>query len=302
VPSPLVKTVYGYHILFVEAHEAARTQPFDEVKAQLTTDYIQRNLNIAMQNLGDKALSLLRKDPMHPETVAEALGPAASVIRVDNLQAGDPIPGIGVSKELSDAVAPLRKGEITSGFVVLSGNKVAVAEVTDYQAAHPASFEEARTDARNRATQEKLQTVLNQKAKELASKAESMGGDLEKAGKALGIEVKTSMDVDRQGTIEGVGPATGIADAFTKQEGAIFGPVSVSGGDLLVGKVVAKIPANLGDLPSQTAAIRDELKQIKARNRAQIFEDGIKKRLEQEGKLKIHQDVITRIVQTYSRG
>jgi peptidyl-prolyl cis-trans isomerase D len=299
VLSNVIKTVYGYHILLVEAHEFARLQPFDEVKGQLTIDYMQRNVNTAMQNLGDKALALMRKDPMHPEKVAEAVGPAASLIHADNLQAGDPIPDIGVSKELSDAVAALRKGEVTAGFVVLTGNKVAVAVCTDYQAAHPATFEEAKTDARNRAAQEKLQTVLVQKARELESKAQSMDGDLEKAAKAMGIEVKTSMDVDQQATIEGAGPASGLPDAFTRPVGALFGPVAASG-DQLVGKVVAKIPANMADLSAQTTAIRDQLKQIKTANRAKLFEDGVKKRLQQEGKLKIHQDVITRIVQNFT--
>jgi peptidyl-prolyl cis-trans isomerase D len=297
--SGLIKTVYGYHILQVEQHEQARLQPLEEVKAQLTTDYMQRTLNNAMQNLGDKALALLRKDPLHPEKVAETLGPAASVIRAEGLQAGDPIPEIGVSKELSDAVTPLRKGEVTAGFVVLSGNKVAVATVTDYQAAHPATFEEAKTEAHNRASGEKLQTIVNEKAKELVSKAQSMGGDLEKAGKAMGIEVKTSMDVDRQASIEGFGLASNLGDAFTKPEGTVFGPVSAVSGQAVV-KVIAKTPANIADLPTQMPVIRAQLKDQKTTDRAKLFEDGVKKRLQQEGKLKIHQDVITRIVQSYS--
>jgi peptidyl-prolyl cis-trans isomerase D len=297
--SGLIKTVYGYHILQVEQHEQAHLQPFDEVKGQLTVDYMQRALNGAMQNLGDKALALLRKDPQHPDKVAEAIVPAASVIRADNLQAGDPIPGIGVSRELSDAVSPLRKGEVTAGFVVLSGNRVAIPVVTDYQAAHPATFEEAKTDARNRAGQEKLQNLLNAKAKELVSKTQSMDGDLDKAAKAMGIEVKTSMDVDRQATIEGIGPASTLADAFTKPEGSVIGPVTVSGGQV-VARVISKTPASITDLPAQMAGIRDQLKQQKTTERAQLFEDGIKKRLQQEGKLKIHQDVITRLVQSYS--
>jgi hypothetical protein len=53
-------------------------------------------------------------------------------------------------------------------------------------------------------------------------------------------------------------------------------------------------------LPAQSASIRDELKQQKARDRATLFEDGLKKRLQDQGKLKIHQDVITRLVQSYS--
>jgi peptidyl-prolyl cis-trans isomerase D len=296
--SGLVKTVYGYHILLVEAHEQAHVQPLDEVKGQLTVDYMQRATNNAMQNLGDKALALVRKDPQHPDKAVEQLGPAASLIRADNLQEGDPIPGIGVSKELSDAVAPLRKGEVTTGFVVLAGNKVAVAQVTDYQAAHPASFEEAKTDARNRARTEKLNKLVSDKAKELLAKAQD--GDLDKAAKAMGIEVKTSMDVKRDETIPEFGPVSTLADGFTKAAGSVFGPVSATGNGQAIVKVVAKTAASPADLPAQLASIRDSLKQNKVGERATLFEDGVRKRLEQEGKLKVHQDVISRIVQSYS--
>ena len=204
--SGLVKTTYGYHILQVEKHEQAHLQPFEEVKGQLVAEHMQRAQSAEMQNLADKAVAELHKDPLHPEKAAEAVG--TTVIRADNIQTGDPIPGIGVSKELSDAVAPLRKGEMTAGPVVLPGNKVAVASVTDYQPAHQASLEEARADVRNKASQEKLQDILSKKAAELVARTQALGGDLAKAGKEMGIEVKTSPDVNRNAAIEGVGSAS----------------------------------------------------------------------------------------------
>lgn len=295
--SGLVKTTYGYHILQVSKHEQAQLQPFEAVKGQLTADYMQRASTVEMQKLADKAIAELRKDPLHPEKAAEAVG--TTVIRVENAQAGDPIPGIGVSKELSDAVAPLRKGEVTSGPLVLPGNKVIIASVTDYQAAHPASFEEARADVRNKASQDKLQEVLKKKAEELLAKAQSMGGDLQKAGKEMGIEVKTSGDVNRTGTIESVGSAATVPEAFTRPVGSLIGPVGTPSGRV-VAKIIAKTPADASELPGQTASIRDELKQQKLKDRSTLFEDGLKKRLQDQGKLKVHQDVIDRLVQSYS--
>jgi len=295
--SPLVKTTYGYHIIQVEKHEQAHVQPFEEVKAQLIDSYKSRAGQAEMQKLADKAIAELHKDPMHPEKAAEAVG--TTVIRAENVQAGDPIPEIGVSKELMDAIAPLRKGEITAGPVVLQGNKVALASVTDYQPAHQASLDEARTEVRAKAREEKVQSVLNQKASELLTKAQADGGDLQKAGKEMGIEIKTSPDVNRQGAIEGIGSASSLPDAFSKPANALFGPVAVPGGRV-VAKIVAKLPADLTELPAQTASIRDELKQQRTRDRQTMFEDGLKKRLQDEGKLKIHQDVITRLVQSYS--
>jgi peptidyl-prolyl cis-trans isomerase D len=295
--SGLVKTTYGYHIIQVEKHEPAHLASFDEVKAQLTADAMQRAQAAEMQNLADKAVAELHKDPLHPEKAAEALG--TTLIHADNIQTGDPIPGIGVSKEFSDAVAPLRKGEMTAGPIVLPGNKIAVAVVTDYQPVHQATFEEAKADVRNKASQEKLQQILLAKAKELFDKTQAMGGDLTKAAKEMGVEVKTSPDVNRNASIDGIGNAGTIPDAFTKPMGAVLGPFAVVGGRGIA-KIVARIPADLSELPAQSAAIRTELRQQKSRDRATLFEDGLKKRLQDQGKLKIHQDAINRLVQTYS--
>ena len=278
--SGLVKTSYGYHIIRVEIHEQAHLQPFEAERGPLFADFMNQAGAKGMEKLADQAVAELHKDPLHPEKAAEALG--TTVIRVDNFQAGDPIPGLGVSKELSDAVAPLRKGEMTAGPVVLPGNKVVVASVTDYQPAHQASLEEAKADVRNKASQDKVQDILNKKAAELLAKAQSMGGDLSKAAKEMGIEVKTSADVDRSAAIEGVGTASSLADAFTKPVGSLIGPVSVPGGRV-VAKVDAQIPADLSLLPVQTAVIRDQLKQQKIKDRTAMFEDGLKKRLRSRG-------------------
>ena len=297
--SGLVKTTYGYHIIQVEKHEQAHVQPFEEVRGLLFSAYQTRVGQSQMQKLADQAVAELHKDPAHPEKAADAVG--GTIVHAENIQNGDPIPGVGVSKELNDAIAPLRKGEITAGPVVLQGNRVAIADVTDYQPAHQASLDEAKAEVRAKAREEKVQSILSQKASELFSKAQSMGGDLEKAGKEMGIEVKTSDDINRQGAIEGVGSASSLSDAFTKPDGALIGPVSVPGGRVIA-KVVSKTSADLAQLPAETSQIREQLKQEKIRDRQTMFEDGLKRRLQDEGKLKIHQDVITRLVQNYTQG
>ncbi len=171
--------------------------------------------------------------------------------------------------------------------------------VTDYQPSHPATLEEARTEVKNKAGQDKLDAIVADKAKALSARTLALGGDLEKAGKEMGIEIKTSSDVDRQGAIEGVGQATSIGEAFTKPVGAVIGPVSVGGGQV-VAKVVSKTPADMAGFDAQATSIRTDLKQQKARDRAQLFEDGLRKRLESEGKLKVNQDVVTRLVKSYT--
>ncbi len=197
-------------------------------------------------------------------------------------------------------MASLRKGEITAGPVALQNGKAVIAEVTDVQPSRQASFEEAMTDVKNRAGKEKLDKLIAEKAKELASKTQAMGGDLEKAAKSMNIEVKTSADVDRQGAIESLGTASTIPDAFAKPVGTIIGPINVPSGQAVI-KVVSKTPADMLALPLMSNGIRDELKQAKQRDRAQLFQDGLRSRLTADKKLKIHQDVINRIVQSYQK-
>jgi peptidyl-prolyl cis-trans isomerase D len=296
--SGLVKTTYGYHILQVEAHDQAHLQTLDEVKGQLVTDIQRRLASQQMQSLSDKVVAQLRKDPAHPETAAALAG--TTVIQANNIQSGDPIPGVGQSKEFTDATSTMRKGEVMAGPVVLQDGKAVIATVTDIQPGHGASFEEARAEAHTKAKDEKLQKIIADKANELVTKAQSMGGDLAKAAKSMNIEVKTSPDVDRQGAIESVGTASSITDAFTKPVGSLLGPQGVTGGRL-VAKIVSKTPADMAAASSQTETLRTELRQQRARDRAQLFQEGLKERLKTDGKLKVYQDVINRLVQSYQR-
>lgn len=296
--SGLIKTTYGYHILQVEQHEQARLQPIEEVKAQLTIDYQKRQAGQQMQALADKAVAELRKDPTHPEKAAEAVG--MQVVKAENLQAGEPVPGVGASKEFNDAVAPLRKGEVTAGPVALPDGKAVLAAVTDVQAPRPSTYEEAKAEAKSKATDEKMKKILEDKSSELVARAQSMGGDLLKAAKALNLEGKTSNDVDHGGAIESVGTASTLSDAWLKREGSLIGPLNLAGGKV-VAKVVAKTPANMAELATQAETIKGELRQARARERAQMFQDGLKDRLKADGKLKINDDVMKRILANYQR-
>ena len=296
--SGLIKTTYGYHIIQVEAHEQAHLQPLDEVKNQLMADFQKKAASQQMQSLSDKAIAELRKDSAHPEKAAQAVG--TQLLRAENVQSGDPVPGVGTSKEFSDAVAALRKGEITAGPVVLQDGKAVVAEVTDLQPARPATFEEAKAEVRTKATDDKVKQIVDQKASELLAKAQSMGGNLAAAAKALNLDLKTSNDVDRNGAIESVGNASSVPEAWTKPEGSLLGPLSVPGGKV-VAKVISRTPANTAELAAQAETIRNELRQTRARERAQMFQGGLIDRLKSEGKVKINEDVRSRLVAQYQR-
>ena len=293
--SDLVKTQYGYHIILLLKHEEPRLKPFDEVKPQLAAEYKKQRVNELMQQTADKAQAALTKDSQNPEKVAADLG--VQYIKADEVGSGTAVPGIGVSHEFDDAVSSLKKGEVSQQ-VVVTGNKVAIAVCTAVISAHPAAFEEVRDKVRDALVKQRVNTLAEKKANELADKARTMGGDLEKAAKSMGFEVKTSAEVDRNGAIEGLGSAAMLPDAFSKPVGTIFGPNGISD-SRVVGKVVERVPADMNSLAAERIAIRDQIKSQKSQARNTLFEEGVRQALIKEGKVKIHQDVVDRLIASY---
>jgi peptidyl-prolyl cis-trans isomerase D len=293
--SDLVKTQYGYHIVQVLAKEPARLQPFEEVKNQLATEFRKQRATDMMQSLSDKAQAALAKDPLHPEKVAADL--QVELIRAERIGLGQSVPGVGESKDFDDSIASLKKGEVSQP-VLLPGDKLAMASVTDTIPAHAGSFEEVESQVQAGLKKDKLAKLLDQKANEVVEKAKSMNGDLAKAAKSMGLELKTSDNFDRAGAVEGLGSAGMISDAFTKPAGTAVGPVPLNDAKVVY-KVISHTPADLGNLATQRDSIREELKSRAARTRSSLFEDGLREALIKEGKIKIHQDVVNRLIANY---
>jgi hypothetical protein len=126
-----------------------------------------------------------------------------------------------------------------------------------------------------------------------------MGGDLSKAAKSMGLDTKTSNDVDRAGNIEGIGMANYVSEGFTKPVGTVFGPVGTPDGGTIVAKVISHGEADLSQLAAQRSTIRDEIKSQRSRERNTLFEGGVKDMLIKQGKIKIHQEVINRLIANY---
>jgi hypothetical protein len=118
----------------------------------------------------------------------------------------------------------------------------------------------------------------------------------------MGLEAKTSTDVDRAGNIDGLGSVSYVAEGFSRPVGTIFGPVPTADRSVVVARVVAHVEPDMTQLPAQRATIRDEIKSQRARDRNALFESGVKDMLIKEGKIKLHQPAIDRLLATYRAG
>jgi peptidyl-prolyl cis-trans isomerase D len=293
--SDLVKTQYGYHIVQTLGRQDAGVRTFAEVKTELAAQWKKQRVNDLMQLASDKAPSALQKDPAHAEKVAAEYN--MQVVRVDNYSTGTPVPELGQMADFDQAVAPLKKGEVSQA--VSSPTKIALAMVNDVIPAHPSSFEEVQNQIRDLMVTNRTNAAVQRHANELVEKAGAMGGDLAKAAKSMGLETKTSNEVDRSGNVEGIGSASYLSDGFIKPDGSIIGPMSVPDGGTIVAKVISHGAADLSQLAAQRSTIRDEIKAQRARERNTLFESGVKDMLIKQGKIKIHQNVINLLIRNY---
>ena len=248
-----------------------------------------------MQAFTDKAPGQLAKDLKNADKVAQAYG--AQLMKVDGFQANQPLPGVGLSSDFDQAIGGLRVGDASQP-VALQDNQVAIAVVTGITPARPATLAEVEPQVRATLTQSRAEAVLQKHAQDLLDAAQK-DGDLSKAAKAAGLQSKTSDEFARGGTVEGIGPASYIQEAFSKPAGSLIGPVSVSDGTV-VARVAAHISADMSKLPEQSSAIRDEVKTQKVRDREEMFAEGVRDALVKQGKIKVHKPVIQRLISSYS--
>jgi arginine/ornithine N-succinyltransferase beta subunit len=78
----------------------------------------------------------------------------------------------------------------------------------------------------------------------------------------------------------------------------VFGPIATPDATV-VAKVAGHADPDMSKLPEQRATLRDEIKSQKARDRNSLFEAGLREALIKQGKIKIHQDVINRLIASY---
>ena len=202
-----------------------------------------------------------------------------------------------MSNEIDQALTGLRKGEAT-GPVALAGSKIALAAVTDVNAPHPASLAEVSGQIRSQLLRQNTERLLNERAADLVAKARQMNGDLAKAAQSMGLTAKTSTDFDRNAAVEGLGSASLVADAFIRPENSLIGPINAAEGRA-VAKVISHTAPDMNGLAAQKASLSDELKSKVLQQRTALFEEGIRARLEKEGKIKINKDALNRLLQSY---
>jgi len=292
--SNIITTLYGFHIIQVMEKEPAHLRTLDEAKPEILTSLRNQSVFDKMQALADQAHTDWAKAPQSGAQVAAKYG--LQYVTLDKYKAGEPIQDAGNDPQLTTGITTLKKGDVSQ--VMQSGNKLVIAEVTNIVAPHPGTFAEEEAQVRTTYAQKQSLTVVADKAKKAADMLKEKNGDLKAVAKAMGVEVKTTEPFERNGSVEGLGSASYMADSFDKPVGTLIGPLNV-GTQTVVGKITERVEADMSKLAADREIITSSLKQKKGGPRQVLFQDSVLTYMVNQGKVKIHRDVVNRLISRY---
>jgi peptidyl-prolyl cis-trans isomerase D len=216
----------------------------------------------------------------------------AGIAGVEYKSASTQLPVFGAKPELFALVQKLRKGQVSEPQTI--DDKTVLFYVDSVVPRSPSTFEEARSAVMSQmqaaASQKKTEALRQQAVAGMAS----ANGDIAKLAKELGMPLKTTQLFARSGFADGIGPASAVIDGFDKPVGSAWGPFTVDGKWFLA-KVVEKKAADMSQLPARRVEMINVVKNRKAGERSDIFEDTLMKSMSEGGKVKMNETVKKRL-------
>lgn len=295
--SDLVPTMFGFHIIRVEAREDGRLKPLEEVRDELRKEVLRSQVFDKMQAVADQLRAALSRSAAEGQSFARANG--IQPINVPPMRTSDPIPGVGSDANFTGAISELPLNGVTP--VLPAGqDRLVVAQVTEIVPARPATLDEVRGQIEAALTTERAQTIFEDRVKEAEERVRLAKGDLATVAREMGFEVKTSDPLTRSSEIPGVGTVLQLEEIFRRNAGEVVGPVRMSVG-VAFAKVLEKTPADLTELAARRQAMTDTIKQQRARERRDMFSEGILNALIKSKKVKIYEENIKKLNERFQR-
>jgi peptidyl-prolyl cis-trans isomerase D len=274
---------------------------FEEAKQELLVSQRNTRAYKAAADLAARAESRL-KETKDFQKVAQELAPEANMTPAEMIKEtpfikpGDDVPDIGSSPQFEDKIKPLQNpGDI--GERVSIKNGFAVPSLVERREPRIPDLSEVKDKVAERVKQEKARGQLEQTARDIAGSANS-AADLDAAAKKLGLEAKP-LPSYRLGTPlaeAGTSPEADNAINALKEGEITKTPIKIGETWVVVG-VTKRKEADLAEFAKQ----RDSLiKTTLDTRRSDVFEDyvaALKSRVERAGKIKIYEDVLTRIAE-----
>lgn len=288
--SDLVKTEYGFHIIKVLDHETAHTKSFEEVRDEIFPIVLDAKVSAQSGDMSNQMAAAVRQSDRQPlEDLAKKF----------NLELGEtapasitePVGKLGNTPDLHQTLFQLRPGELSEPLRLDSGYVIVTAQ--NILPAHQGTLAEVHDQVLADYQQEKSVDLARTKADELAKRVQG-GEALDKAAKALNLDVKTSDAFARNGSVGDVGTGEQLQAAFGMKTGEVSKPTLI-GANWVVFRLADHTDPNQDDFAKQSKDIQQQLLQSKEEAAFAAFRTALEDRLKREGKLTINSDALKRL-------
>ncbi len=288
--SGVIQTQIGIYIIKVTDKEQAHTKTLAEVMPLLQSALSQQKAKAMADDLAQKIGDQIRKTAK-PDLGAIAKQFDLTPAETQPLGVADSAPELGTAPEVKETVFRLRVGDASQpvrtdrGFVVLAVKSIA----PSHQGTLAEMHDKVVADYRH----EKSVDLAKQRATDFAKRAEA-GEDFAKVAKSLNLEVKTSDEVARDGSISGAGTVKQYQGAFTMPVGKAGDPVFL-GSDWVVYRVVDHQQPNPADFDKQKKDIETQLLEAKRQLAYESFKTALEAEMRKEGKLNYNNDTLKQL-------
>jgi hypothetical protein len=195
-------------------------------------------------------------------------------------------------------LAPLPKNGVTEA-VQLPDNKIVVAVVTEIIPQGQAPLSQVESQVRDLIQITKARELVDKTAKQFEARLKANNNDFHKTAGDLGIKVIETNDFERSGQMEGIGPAAYLGEQpFIRPIGTVVSMYRVAQTPYFY-KILSRTPPDPKTLDSQRELIVSGVRERKLRERREMFEDNLVRKLTEEGKLKIYDDAVKRLIAAY---
>lgn len=293
--SEVIGTEYGYHVIKVHERQGAHVQSIEDVREEVHRELLQdRQYNARMQQI-DAAIAAARQAGKDLEAAAGSLN--LEVVTLPKVVQRTPPASFREFRTLTASLFAADDGEVVTA---TQGDKTAIAVVTEIVLERQAEFDEVRGQVENQYVSEESRRLCEERAKEVAEAAGKDG--LDAAARSFQLKPETSELVRRSDSVPNLGSVAALGDdAFGSETGKSAGPVR-AGNDWAVYEVVEHQEA---EMVGFVDARDDLLEQEKTRRQQQAFEiyrDEVRRRFEQDGRVRRYPINIQRYVGRLSRG
>ncbi len=289
--SDLVKTRYGIEIIKVVDRENARTQSFEEVRAQILPFLANESADRTASAIADRMAAAVRQGGNQPiEQFAKQFGVA--VAETGPVAQGVAIPEFGgANPELDASLFRLNKGQLSMPIKVARGYLVFTVKET--QPARQATLGDVREKVLADYRKDKSVELAKSRAEELAKRIQS-GEALAKAAKSLDLEAKTSDAFASIGSVSGIGSARQLGSAFHMTVGQTSPATSV-GANWLVYRIAEREEAKQEEFEKQKKEMEQAVLQSKRSLAYEAFRTSLEKEMRSKGKLEINEQNLRRL-------